>query len=293
MQYDDRKMSCGKTNDGNIEINLVVIPDTKSRIDDINTFSEILHEEIEIKLFYEGNATLLIKDHYVNVSEGDIVVINPYEFHSTIDVGKGSSKYHLIMIGLDFYDYAKNSILDLRRLFINERMCINNIIHNDKRLERIICDIVKEYENRNEMFNEVLYSLVTEFFCLLLRSYKRPNSAELPSAKKIKNYEIIYPAIVKIRNDYRERLNIDELASICNISKYYFCRIFKYTTSLSALQYQTEYRIQMANILLKNTNKSISEIAAFCGFDDVCYFSRCYKKHTGISPKKSRAIMSK
>lgn len=128
---------------------------------------------------------------------------------------------------------------------------------------------------------------------MLLRDFKSDESLNLPLDKNIRYYELIYPAIRKIRNDYAKKITVDELASLCNISKYHFCRIFKKVTTLSAVNYQTEYRLQVADILLKNTDKSITEIAILCGFEDACYFSRCYKKHTGVSPKQNRAILSK
>ena len=137
------------------------------------------------------------------------------------------------------------------------------------------------------------YGLTLELFGLLLRNYKSEKTMEIPSAKSIRYYDIIYPAIQKLRTDYAEKISVEKLAEMCNVSKYHFCRIFKTVTGMSVLQYQTEYRLQIADIFLEKSTKSVSEIAEICGFDDMCYFSRCYKKHTGMSPKQKRAILSK
>ena len=68
-------------------------PCCASYISNIQKEIEAFHEEIEIKCFYEGSATLLIGTQTVNVTKGDIVVINPYEFHATIDHEESKSPH--------------------------------------------------------------------------------------------------------------------------------------------------------------------------------------------------------
>ena len=54
----------------------------------------------------------------------------------------------------------------------------------------------------------------------------------------------------------------------------------------SAINYLNEYRLKVANTLLLNTNKQVQEIASLCGFNDVGYFCKLFKKQFGKSPKK-------
>lgn len=273
------------------DFKILVDSDKISKLDDIDDFPRLFHEEIEIKLFLEGSSTLMIDNKTVEVSAGDIVIINPYQIHSTVNIGKEKSKYHLIMIGLDFFE-KNNNYLDLRRIFLKERTGIKNLVKN-QRLGDIIKNIATEFTGKKDMYRLVTENLVSELILLLLREYKDENQLSFLRDRNTRYYEIIYPALRKIRNDYTEKISVNELASLCNISKYHFCRIFKTVTSVSPIEYQTVYRIGIADILLKNTDKSIAEIATMCGFDDAGYFSRCYKKHRGASPKEKRAILSK
>ena len=277
----------------NEHLKLVTVADQISSIDNNNDLTSMFHEDIEIKLFYEGSSTLIIGNRTIVTSPGDIVVINPYEFHSTVDIGERKGVYHLLMVSLDFFQSENNSIFDLRHLFIKEHIKLKTLIQNNSRLYDIIINIVNEVKEKKPFYESVVHGLIAELFALLLRDFKSDEPLNLPLDNNIRYYELIYPAIQKIRNDYAQKITVDELASLCNISKYHFCRIFKKVTSLSAVNYQTEYRLQVADILLKNTDKSITEIAVLCDFEDACYFSRCYKKHTGVSPKQNRAILSK
>jgi len=57
---------------------------------------------------------------------------------------------------------------------------------------------------------------------------------------------------------------------------------------MTAIQYLNTYRLKIANTMIINTSRQISEIATLCGFDDVSYFCRIYKKHYGHTPKKAK-----
>lgn len=274
-------------------LKIISASNTVSSIDNKDTLSKMFHEDIEIKLFYEGSSTLIIGDKTIITTPGDVVIINPYEFHSTINAGETKGKYHLIMIGLDFFESDSTKLLDLRHIFIKDRTKLNSLIRDNPYINQLINKIVAELDDKKPLYEKIIYALVLELFSLLLRDYKDDEILDLPEGKNVRYYELIYPAIRKIRRDYAENISIDYLASLCNVSKYHFCRIFKAVTSLSAIQYQTEYRLQVADIYLTNSDKTISEISALCGFDDVSYFSRCYKKHMGMSPQQKRAILSK
>jgi len=275
------------------KLKIKVTTDSVSKIDRKEDYSKVFHEEIEMKLFYEGSSTLLIGNKTVITEPSDVVFINPYEFHSTIDYGQEKGKYHLVMIGLDFFGSQSGELPDLRRIFLHEKTAVQTLIRGDARLVRIVSDLVCEVSERPPMYENAVRALVLELFCVILRSYREKNQIELPADGKMRGYEIVYPAIEKIREDYAAKLSVDELAKLCNVSKFHFCRVFKAVTGQTVLNYQTEYRLRIADILIEKSEKPMADIARICGFDDVCYFSRCYKKHKGVSPGTKRAILSK
>lgn len=272
---------------------IIICPDRISRIDNVDNFSKVFHEEIEIKYFTEGSSTLHIGNESVVTEPDDVVVINPYEFHSTVNYAEEKGKYHLLMIGLDFFSGDNRDLVDLRYIFMNERCRIQTLIRGNQRISNVITLIVEEFEKKGENYEIAVRGLVLELFALLLRDFKDTSPASLPSDKHLRYYEVIYPAIKMIRGDCGENYSIDELAEACGVSKCHFCRIFKESTSMSVVEYRNEHRLQIARVLIKTTNKSISDISLQCGFDDMAYFSRCYKKKFGYSPIKERAILSK
>ena len=96
----------------------MIHPERTSTVDDVTEAACAIHEAIEIKCFYEGNSTLLVGSKTIYAKAGDVVVINPYEFHATVDPGadENKGKYHLIMVPLDYF--GDSTDLDLRNLIL-------------------------------------------------------------------------------------------------------------------------------------------------------------------------------
>lgn len=245
-----------------------------------------LHEDLEIKCFYEGTATLLIESQTVSVKAGDVVVINPYEFHATVDTGEETGKYHLFMLPLDYF--SGEPALDLHKLFFGEEKRFLTLFSGNRQLYDLLMQAAEESRQKKEMGDLMIKSLLMTFFALLLRHGVIRSENSLPEKSELRLYSVIEPALQCIKNEYRRPLTVDELAKKCNVSKHYFCRVFKAVTEKSAMEYLRDYRLRIADVLLSNTKDSVAEIAARCGFENPNYFSRCYKQRYGESPRRSR-----
>ena len=98
----------------------------------------------------------------------------------------------------------------------------------------------------------------------------------------------IAKAVSYIENHFDESISVAKLAELSYYSERHFMRIFKNTYDCSPIEYIINLRINRACALLKGLNLTISETAEKCGFDDVNYFSRLFKKKIGVSPSEFR-----
>lgn len=87
-----------------------------------------------------------------------------------------------------------------------------------------------------------------------------------------------------ISNHYKEPLTIQKMAKIANLSDMYFGTLFKDETGISFRSFLTIVRMNRAEEMLYSGEYKIHEISDACGFSDVFYFSRLFKKYRGISP---------
>lgn len=98
--------------------------------------------------------------------------------------------------------------------------------------------------------------------------------------------DLILPAIEYIHNTYTTKtVSISELAEICGISISYFRTIFNSIYGISPIKYINKLKLSRAEELIKSGIYTIHEAAELSGFNDVCYFSREFKKAYGYSPR--------
>lgn len=87
-----------------------------------------------------------------------------------------------------------------------------------------------------------------------------------------------------ISQHYAEDITLDLLAESVELSRTYVSGLFKKETGVNLTNYITNYRIEKAKELLRDTNLRSYEVAEKVGFLDESYFSRSFKKITGESP---------
>lgn len=267
---------------------LVVDSDKISFLSADRHLTKVLHEAIEIKYFVEGSSVLQIGDEIVSAQTGDIIVINSYEFHSTIDFGEQKGKYHYFLVDLDFFADTNIGALDLRKEMFEKQHRFPHLLRERKDLQSLLLQIVKEMTGRALGYHSAVGGLLLTFFTLLLRSDMRKMENEGVGGARMRYYRMIEPALRMIRNEYTRKLTLEELASLCSISKCHFSRVFKDVTNMTVVQYITEFRFNIADFMLANSEQSIADIARSCGFDNESYFCRYYKKKRGISPYRNR-----
>ncbi len=91
-----------------------------------------------------------------------------------------------------------------------------------------------------------------------------------------------------IRENIEKKLDLKDLATELNIGYSYFRKMFKTYTGLSPRQYCLDLKIMRAKELLLSTDLSIKEIAYNLDFESIYYFSRFFKKKTGMCPSELR-----
>lgn len=104
--------------------------------------------------------------------------------------------------------------------------------------------------------------------------------------KETKAYylEAINRAIEFIETDPSEKINLDEIAEYAFLSKYHFHRIFKSIIGNTTKEYLTRLRLEKSAQLLKNSAKSVNEIAYECGYTSPETFTRAFKSFFSTTP---------
>lgn len=123
---------------------------------------------------------------------------------------------------------------------------------------------------------------------LLLTIIARISQSVSQDGKKCAELSKLRPAIEIMKSECHIQRTNDELASLCELSRFYFIKLFKKNIGFTPQEYYTKLIIDKGTNLLINTNYSVNEIAKLCGIEDALYFSKKFKKYMGTSPRAYR-----
>ncbi len=131
----------------------------------------------------------------------------------------------------------------------------------------------------------IVQGLLMECFGHLLDSAACAAAPDSPGRINRKT-EQMKRVLARIERDYAEPLTLNDLAAEAGMSPKYFCHFFQQLTRRTPIDYLNGYRIEQACCMLLTGEGSVTDIAFRCGFNDLSYFIRIFRKYKGISPGK-------
>ncbi len=115
--------------------------------------------------------------------------------------------------------------------------------------------------------------------------YKILSELQKDSSVHDSKFRILKPAVAYINENFiKKTISYEDMALACGISTSYLKKLFTECYKIPPRQYVIKMKINFACDLLIDHHYSVSEIAEMAGFGDVYYFSRIFKKETGLSP---------
>lgn len=234
------------------------------------------HNDHEIYYLVNGNTKYFIGDKIHQIESGSFVLIPAGVNHKT----DSEDCLHNERILLSFEDSVLNQ--SVKEVF--GLLCEKSVVYipESKRdiVEAILQKLEAEYKTPDNHSKSLINLYIEELIVQIARlqlDYK-PN---LPPTDKT-----IHEVTKYIRKNYSSDLSLATLGRIFGISESHLSRSFKSTSNIGINEYITYVRLMNAEILLKETDLPITEIAGRCGFNDSNYFSTVFKKTKGITPLK-------
>lgn len=217
-------------------------------------------------LFSAPNQTYIIKD--IVISSDSWFMAFHEDFIRGLDIQKRIKKYN-------FFNYNVNEALHLSP---KEERTIKTIFRN----------IEAEYQNNQDEFSkEIIISHLETLLKYADRFYKRQflNRTELNKSLMSRFNEILDSYFESGRQMEEGIPSVDWIANQLGVSRRYMSDSIKTETGKTAVDQINLYLVEEAKNLLLEPNASISETAYKLGFEYPQYFSRLFKKKTGLSPK--------
>lgn len=97
-------------------------------------------------------------------------------------------------------------------------------------------------------------------------------------------------ALAFIEANLHTHLSLEQVAREAGMSKFHFCRHFKTVMGMSFREFLTRRRIDRASVLLRDQNRTVTEVYLEVGFKDLSHFGRVFRKVTGQPPSRFRLL---
>ncbi|MBQ8639182.1 MAG: AraC family transcriptional regulator [Lachnospiraceae bacterium] len=248
------------------------------------------HEEFEIIYIKKGRGTISVDLERYPVTAGNIVLILPGQLHSIEGVRGETMEYENIIFHLNML-MGKGADTCTRDYFKPLSQGIANfppVITSAFAWYPAFAACIDEADEICKYY-PVAYPLAIksklfQMFYILFYNESKP----LPRTRPQKSIAKAKYILQYISEHYEEHLSIESMSEVCHLSESHFMKFFKSATGMTFTEYLNDYRLTVAARLLQSGNQTILEIASVCGFENVSYFNRLFKRKYQTTPSRYR-----
>lgn len=269
--------------------------------------SRHVHETIELHFILEGQRLMFVDRETYRLSPHSAIVVNHNLIHKTSTAPGFPPDHHNFILQLDRSRFDQILRVAGLRGFDDFGDRFNGVATFNDSEWRLILAVIAEFkamctEDKNggtvsmEDAHAFLYLQALELASIFAKARRRLLHAELEANQKVVPetvvktgvHQKVHEVALYLQTHIHESVSLEELAQRFFMSRSYLTRSFRNVTGFSVVEYMTYIRIQKAQQLLRESDRSITEIADLCGFGNITYFEKVFKTTTGHTPVQYR-----
>ena len=278
--------------------------------DFVETTNEIFHVpwriiyDYEFYFVVEGKITVITENEEVTLEAGDVHIMRPSCWHRRIATTHKIGYYNM---HFDFLKLEENSVFSTYNEYVvpinrNERRVKKNDILNQRvvyepkdialplkatvkdraKYISLLGNLVEHYKHMRPGYDLLLKSdILVLLYYLLEENDERKNAAKY-------HHNAVAQFTQIISSDFSEKLYLSDLSEQTGLSPSQMRKLFREVNSCSPRDYLINLRIEKAKYMLEEGKETVASIGEKVGYENVNYFSRIFKKKTGMSPIQYR-----
>lgn len=254
------------------------------------------HDFVELVIFSKGNATHSIghrhKKTSYSVMQGDCFVIMPNEEH-TFEEGNQAVYYNIIfspeLLSAELKDLKEfetwNPLFGFKNL--NERTKVHLGLNERVLVKEYLLRLKEELDNRPPGYKICAKSILLELILIILRCTPK----KMVVTQNVKKTDSTILSIVDdMEKNPEKHYPLDDLSRKSNMCISGFTKKFRNLTGMSPNEYLLSLRMEKAEQLLLKSSLPVYEIAEQCGFYDINYFIKVFRRIRDTTPAKFRRM---
>ncbi len=269
--------------------------------------SRHVHETIELHFILEGQRLMFVDRETYRLSPHSAIVVNHNLIHKTSTAPGFPPDHHNFILQLDRSRFDQILRVAGLRGFDDFGDRFNGVATFNDSEWRLILAVISEFKamcEEDKMGAAVsmedahafLYLQALELASIFAKARRRLLQVELEANQKVVPETVVMTGVhqkvhevaLYLQTHIHESVSLEELAQRFFMSRSYLTRSFRNVTGFSVVEYMTYIRIQKAQQLLRESDRSITEIADLCGFGNITYFEKVFKTTTGHTPVQYR-----
>ena len=234
-----------------------------------------LHTHICAELFFitDGHGRFRTQHEEFPVAIHDLIIINANVPHTELSQTGNPLKY--IVLGVE----------NLEAMTGAEGYIMHHIHSGWKELMDCLHLMLQETHETYPGYDEACRHLLEVVLLRLKRQITLSFLDESLPSRPGRDCDIVRRYI---DNHFKENITLEQLAQLAHLNKYYLVHTFHKEFGTSPINYLISRRIDESRFLLRETNHNLTTIAQILGFSSLSYFSQCFRRAEGISPKEYR-----
>lgn len=250
------------------------------------------HDFWEFLCVDKGEVEVTADNRAYTLKKGEIIFHKPNEFHTVRANGKIAPNLVVISFDctspcMDYFEDLKTSIGELERNLIAKiiyeaKHCIKTPL-NDPQTTEMERNINAPFGSEQLIKIYLQALLITMIRNLQLGQYSAPATKSM----KLKNDDLLYNKITTYLEEHiREHLSIETICRDNLIGRSQLQKLFREHDQCGVIDYFSRLKVELAKQLIRENYHNFTQISEFIGYNSIHYFSRQFKKITGMTPSE-------
>lgn len=245
------------------------------------------HSEVEIVRILCGSLSMTLDNKEHILQAGDCVFINSETVHGALPL---DCVYECIVFNPQYLSINESDGKNFIDGIINHTVYINEVfLGGDAQYTLIFNSLFDAIKSCRPGYTLTFTGRLYELLGMIKERGNYSENLSINSTRhNEKNVIMLKKALAYIRSNYDTQISLCDIANAAGISPKYLCTFFKDMTGKTPFEYLNVYRIERAARKLINSDLSITQIAFSCGFNDLSYFIKTFKRVKNTTPKNFR-----
>ena len=244
-----------------------------------------VHPYNEIYYIINGECTFFINHNIYQLNRGDLVIVPAGQLHRGTIPDVGFSERFVVCFRENNLNWMKEI---LGEGMVKECLMPGVVSIPEKRrdyVEGLMNKLLFENNGQDVLSPAFVRTGLIEMLLFIIRCQKYEQNV----VKELDvDNQLMQEIATYIYDNYEKKITLDDMAEMFHISRSYLSKKFKSSTGFGFKEYIVNVRIKNACAMLLETNKTITDIAFECGFNDSNYFGDAFRHIKGMSPNKYR-----